>query len=285
MENRKSSMSFRPVLSRYVLLDFCPGNADAEAPESHLPTSTSKPHLSTPSESQPLLSHPSSASGSLPLQSHPLASSASRNLPLQPHPPSASRLQLQPHPSSAAYGSLLLQPHPSSASGLQLQPHPSTAASGSLPLQPHPSSASGRFKRVTDQELSKLAEGLVPQNTAKMTSGALKNFQEWMSNSNVCNPSDPVPEDFLQCTDPVTLNKHLSKFIVETRKSSGELYPPVTLHQLLCGILRYMRRNNPSCPNFLDKKIPGSNVFMGHLTPTSTSCTQMELEDRCSSLK
>ena len=184
----------------------CPGNADVETPEPHLPTSTSKPHLSTPSESQPLLPHPSSVS---------------------------------------------------------------------LPLQPHPSSASGRFKRVTDQELSKLAEGLVPQNTAKMTSWAQKNFQKWMSNSNVCNPSDPVPEDFLQCTDPVTLNKHLSKFIVETRKSSGELYPPVTLHQLLCGILRYMRR----------KKIPGSNVFMGHLTPTSTSCTQTESEDRYSSLK
>ena len=152
----------------------CPGNADVETPELYLPTSTSKPHLSTSSESQPLLPHPSSVS---------------------------------------------------------------------LPLQPHPSSASGRFIRVTDQELSKLAEGLVPQNTAKMTSWALKNFQEWMSNSNVCNPSDPVPEDFLQCTDPVTLNKHLSKFIVETRKSSGELYPPVTLHQLLCGILRYMRRD------------------------------------------
>ena len=168
----------------------CPGNADVETPEPHLPTSTSKPHLSTHSESQPLLPHPSSASGSLPLQPHP--SSASRNLPLQPYPPPASRLQLQPHPSSAAYGSLPLQPNPSSASGLQ--------------LQPHPSSASGRFKRVTDQELSKLAEGLVPQNTAKMTSWALKNFQKWMSNSNVCNPSDPVPEDFLQCTDPVTLN-------------------------------------------------------------------------------
>ena len=41
---------------------------------------------------------------------------------------------------------------------------------------------------------------------------------------------------------------------LETRKSNGELYPPATLHQLLCGIVRYMRNKNPACPNFLDKK-------------------------------
>ena len=46
----------------------------------------------------------------------------------------------------------------------------------------------------------------------------------------------------------------LSKFIVETRKSNGEHYPPSSLHQLLCGILRYMREHNPECPNFLDKQ-------------------------------
>ena len=26
------------------------------------------------------------------------------------------------------------------------------------------------------------------------------------------------------------------------------------VHQLLCGLLRYMRNVNPGCPNFLDKK-------------------------------
>ena len=31
------------------------------------------------------------------------------------------------------------------------------------------------------------------------------------------------------------------------------MYPPSTLHQLLCGILRRMRELNPNCPTFLDK--------------------------------
>lgn len=55
-------------------------------------------------------------------------------------------------------------------------------------------------------------------------------------------------------TDPELLNNHLSKSVVETRKLNGDLYPPATIHQLLCSILRYMRNKNPSCPNFLDKK-------------------------------
>ena len=75
-----------------------------------------------------------------------------------------------------------------------------------------------------------------------------------MTNRNQSNPTDPVPCDILQCSNTQTLNKHLSRFVVETRKSNGEPYPPATLHQLLCGILRYMRNKNPACPNFLDKK-------------------------------
>ena len=76
---------------------------------------------------------------------------------------------------------------------------------------------------------------------------ALKNFQDWMTNRNLQNPADPVPSDILECYDPV-------KFVVETRKSTGEHYPPATLHQLLCGILRHMRSKNRAAPNFLDKK-------------------------------
>ena len=54
-------------------------------------------------------------------------------------------------------------------------------------------------------------------------------------------------------TDANILNTHLSRFVVETRKSNGEAYPPATLHQLLCGVLRHMRDCNHGCPNFLDK--------------------------------
>ena len=86
------------------------------------------------------------------------------------------------------------------------------------------------------------------------TSWALNNFQQWMSNRNRCSPANPIQDDIFTCTDQQTLNNTLSKFVVETRKSNGDLYPPQTLHQLLCGVLRHMRSKNPACPNFLDKK-------------------------------
>ncbi len=83
----------------------------------------------------------------------------------------------------------------------------------------------------------------------------MTNFEAWKSSRNAIHPEDQVPEDFLQCTDPDTINNQLSKFIVETRKTNGAQYPPATLHSLLCGVLRCMRESNPvGCPNFLDKK-------------------------------
>ena len=53
---------------------------------------------------------------------------------------------------------------------------------------------------------------------------------------NNSNPTDPIPDDVLLSTKPEVLNKHLSRYIVETRKPKGDLYPPSTLYQLLCGI-------------------------------------------------
>ena len=68
------------------------------------------------------------------------------------------------------------------------------------------------------------------------------------------HPEDPVPEDLLVTCDPVLLNTHLLKFAVEARKANGENYPPGTIHQLLCGLLRHMRETTPGCPNFLNKQ-------------------------------
>ena len=71
---------------------------------------------------------------------------------------------------------------------------------------------------------------------------------DWAKEKNV------NPDDILLSSDPKILNERLSRYIVETRKESGQSYPPSTLHQLLCGLLRYMRQTNPDALNFLDKK-------------------------------
>ena len=107
---------------------------------------------------------------------------------------------------------------------------------------------------VDDDELAILSKGVVPANTDRNTKWALSNFFAWKEARNKKYPENPVPEELFSCTDPATLNTHLSRFAVETRKANGEPYPPKTVHQLLCGILRHMRDINQECPNFLDKK-------------------------------
>ncbi len=45
----------------------------------------------------------------------------------------------------------------------------------------------------------------------------------------------------------------LMRYVLETRKSNSELFPPKTFYLLLSGILRHARQVNTHAPNFLDK--------------------------------
>ena len=105
---------------------------------------------------------------------------------------------------------------------------------------------------IGDEELVQLGKGLIPANTSRCTKWALKTFELWRNARNQRFPDDCVPEDLFMSTDSSLLNTHLARFAVQARKASGEYYPPSSLHQLLCGILRHMREVNPQCPNFLD---------------------------------
>ena len=171
-------------------------------------------------------------------------------------------LQLEsakPHPATE-------RPHLATSTGRPrlltgTEPHPSVTAG-----QPSKSvSTTERFKFASEQELTELAKGLVPENTSKSSKWALNNFEAWLKARNASDSDIHIPENILMSTDPEVISTHLSRFIVETRKSNGELYPPSTLYQLLCGLLRYMRDHNPGCPNFLDKKDSRFRHFQGTL--------------------
>ena len=114
------------------------------------------------------------------------------------------------------------QPLPESEHDLPLRPPPCAN-------EPHPLVSSSCFA-FTSEELSKLAEGITPANTSKATAWTINYFQQWMASRNSLHPSDLVPDDILQCTDPELLNNYLSKYVVKTRKSNGDLYPPATIH-------------------------------------------------------
>ena len=47
------------------------------------------------------------------------------------------------------------------------------------------------------------------------------------------------------------LSKWVGKFVVETRRKDGKEYTGNTLHQLVCGIQRYLRENGKLVDFFL----------------------------------
>ena len=132
-------------------------------------------------------------------------------------------------------------------------PHPPATE-----IQLHPSSSATtgeaeRFKFTDKEKMKELAEGIQPQNTTNATKWAVKTFEQWRTSRNSHSDLDSVPSDLYNNENPAILCKYLSMFVVEARKKNGDNYPPSTLHQILCGILRHMRQLNATCPNFLDK--------------------------------
>ena len=113
---------------------------------------------------------------------------------------------------------------------------------------------SQRFQVISERKLEELTVIQHPKNTDYSTKWALRNFEEWRKHRSSLYPETPVPCNLLQSGLPEELNTWLSYYVVETRNSKGDPYPPKTIYQLLTGLLRYMRDNNAHTPNFLDKK-------------------------------
>lgn len=65
-----------------------------------------------------------------------------------------------------------------------------------------------------------------------------------------------MSDDLLERSDPAMLLFWLPRFEAEVWHSDGKPYLPKTIHQQLCGLLRYMRSVDPACPNILDRKDP-----------------------------
>ena len=129
---------------------------------------------------------------------------------------------------------------------------------------------------ISDQELSELGRGLIPANTTKSTKWALKTFELWKNSRNQSFPDDRVPQELFMSTDPSLLSTHLTHFAVEARKANGEHYPPSSIHQLLCGVLRHMLTVQTSWT----RRMLVSAVFIMHWMFNSTSCILMELVGR-----
>ena len=101
-----------------------------------------------------------------------------------------------------------------------------------------------------------ITRGYVPPNMEKNTKWARKCFEEWLFERNEHYPDEKCPEDILKKQDAEEIGKWFPIFIGEVRRSDGEDYPPRSIHQILSGLLRYMRTVDSNCPNFLDRRDP-----------------------------
>ena len=120
-----------------------------------------------------------------------------------------------------------------------------------------------RFEHVDEEEMSEICKGYVPPNTAKNTHWSLSVFIEWKSSRNRESVEQKYPDDILERPEASKLNFWLACFVAEVHRSDGKPYPPKLIHQLICGLLRFMRSVDPACPNVLDRKDTRFRDFLG----------------------
>ena len=98
-----------------------------------------------------------------------------------------------------------------------------------------------------------LQNNLLQQNTPQTGHFGISEFLEWRNSRNSNFPSGSlVPDTLLENVNIDELSKWLSFYVIDTRSCKGKKYPPKTLYQLLCGLLRYARTKTPNFPNFWD---------------------------------
>ncbi len=140
-------------------------------------------------------------------------------------------------------------------------------------------SSTGFATFVNDEQLAALSKGVTPATTNSSTKWALSNSEAWKEARNQKHPEDPVPEDLLMSNDrPSYYQPPPAQVVLKTRKFSGYYYPPKTLHQLPCGILRHMRAINPGCVNFLYNKGSRFKQLQGTMDSHFINCTPLELD-------
>ena len=103
---------------------------------------------------------------------------------------------------------------------------------------------SERFSFVTDEEIARGCEGVIPANTKLSNQSAAKILAEWMDSR--ANTDEPVPEHLLSNENPDGVCGWLCRFVQETRKVDGSRYPPSTIRSLLSAFQRVVEKNKLS---------------------------------------
>ena len=95
----------------------------------------------------------------------------------------------------------------------------------------------------TEEEVAQAKLSAVPAKTLADTSYCFRIWKEWCDHRLVsCGNSIPSIEQLT----PSELASYMSNFVFEVRKKSGEVFPPKSLHHIVCGIQRHLRMTGNS---------------------------------------
>ena len=111
-----------------------------------------------------------------------------------------------------------------------------------------------RFGLLTSSEnVLALRNLAIPLNTSKNTSWATNAWIEWTEYvlQQGVDPED-APSPLINQMTKEELNRWLPHFVMEARRQDGKPYPPNTLYQLCCGLLRHIRTTQPGWNIFTD---------------------------------
>ncbi len=110
-----------------------------------------------------------------------------------------------------------------------------------------------RFRTpTTDDQVLEAQKSSVPKTTARATAWAFNLWKEWSKSRETQGAAYPDrPPHLLQLE---RLNYLLSKFALEVRRKDGIEYPPCTLYQICCGIMRHLRHYCPEL-NFFTQPV------------------------------
>jgi len=100
-----------------------------------------------------------------------------------------------------------------------------------------------------------LKDAFQPTLPQKYSLGSMR-FSSGLEQRNSHADVDKVyPTDLLDKVHPCdVICNCLQRFVSEARKVDGKEYPPKTLYQLLCGLLKHVKNVQCDLPDFLDRK-------------------------------
>ena len=97
---------------------------------------------------------------------------------------------------------------------------------------------------VSEAQILQAQEICTPATTNKSTNWSINLWKEWAENRKVCSHEHPDRLPHLMQIDD--LIKWMCQFILDVRCKDSNEYPPNTIYQICCGILRHIKKYKPT---------------------------------------